>query len=361
MAITRQDLILKYIVEEYIKYAQPVGSSTLIKKYNLPFSSATIRNEMAELEQRGLLEKEHTSSGRIPSTKGYEYYFDKIKSNIDDTEVDKDFKREFQLILSKKAQSVEDVLKRSCEILSEVTSMATVVLGPKADEEHVLFINSAMLPSNTQMSIYLMTDKGYTESKTFMIKDSTEAASISKCIEIINNRLNGASISELTPKINAMRPVLAQTIGQSSEVVIDALAEAFVNFANQRLKTYGSEKKLIDLPDYEQDAKKIQTVIDLINDPNKVASLVDESAEGDCSLVLSNDDSDVAILSQDCKISDFNSKLAVIGPHRMDYKKVMTLMKYMVNELNKYFGEGDIKKDEIKKEKKGGKNHGRKG
>lgn len=356
MTISRQDLILKYIVEEYVKTANPVGSNTLIKKYKLNFSSATIRNDMAELENKGLIEKEHTSSGRVPSTKGYEYYFKKIKANVDENDVDASFKRELQIVLSKKAQSVEDVLQKSCQILSEVTSMATVVLGPKAEQEHILFINSALLPSNKQMSIYLMTDKGYTESKTFVISNSIEGSSIGKCIEIINNRIQGTPISQLSSKIEALKPILSETIGKSSEVVVEAIAEAFINFASQRLKTYGSEQKLIELPEYEQNAKQMQSIINLINDPQKVADLLDENQTDDYSLVLSKDDSNVAIVSQDCNISNIESKLAIIGPQRMDYKKIIAMMSYITTKLNDYFKkevkENDTKVDE-KKFKKG--------
>ena len=341
MAISRQDTVLKCIVEEFISTAQPVGSNTLIKKYNLPFSSATIRNDMAELEQKGYLEKTHTSSGRVPSAKGYSYYAEHIKNSVSTLDVDAEFKKEFQMILSKKSQSVEDVLNKSCKILSEVTSMAAVVLGPKADTEHLLFVNSTTLADKTQMSVYLMTDKGFTDSKTFIVHSPEEAASVSKCIEIINNRLTGSSIGSLKDKVEAMKPILAETIGHSSEIVVDALAEAFLNFAKQRAKTYGS-KNLVELPEYEQDSKQLQAIIDLINDPNKIAELVDGNTTDGISLNVSTDDSsNVAIVSQECNISNIDTKLAIIGPQRMDYKKIMSMLHYMVYKLNEYFQQED--------------------
>lgn len=351
MAISRQDTILKCIVEEFISTAQPVGSNTLLKKYNLPFSSATIRNDMAELEQKGYLEKTHTSSGRVPSAKGYAYYAQHIKKNVDSLAVDATFKKEFQMVLAKKSQSVEDVLNRSCQILSEITNMAAVVLGPKADTEHLLFINSTSLADKTQMSVYLMTDKGFTDSKTFIVHNQEEAASVSKCIEIINNRLTGSSIGSLNEKIEAMRPILSETIGHSSEIVIDALAEAFLNFAKQRAKSYGSEN-LIELPEYEQDSKQLQSIIDLLNNPSKIAQLVEESSDGEFSVNISTDSkTNVAIVSQDCTISNIDTKLAIVGPQRMDYKKIMSMLNYMVEKLNDYFKQ----ENEDNKEEKGGK------
>ena len=361
MEISRHDAILKYIVEEYVKTAQPVGSNTLLQKYNLPYSSATIRNVMADLEAKGLIEKTHTSSGRVPSTKGYTYYAEHIQKHVDSETLDDKFKKEFQLVLSKKSQSVEDVLSKSCQILSEVTSMAAVVLGPDADNEHLMFINSTLLPDKTKISVYLMTDKGYTDSKTFIVHSNVEAASISKCIEIINNRLTGSPISEINSRINAMRPILSETIGQSSEVVIDALAEAFLNFAKQRMRAYGSEK-LIELPEYESDTKKLQSIIDLLNNPTKIAELVEDGDDSEYTLSISEDDSNVAIFSKDCKIPNIDAKLAIVGPQRMDYKKIITMLQYMVKKIDEYFErsaelntEGDLNET-----KKKGKKDGRK-
>ena len=129
--MNRRDRILKLIVEHFIKTAQPVGSQTLINEYGLNYSSATIRAEMNALEGDGLLEKTHTSSGRVPSSKGYRYYID----NLRERSVSEEFKYQMQTILDQKTQSIENVIKESCEILSQMTSLASIVLGPNAKEE----------------------------------------------------------------------------------------------------------------------------------------------------------------------------------------------------------------------------------
>ena len=113
MALSRSDTILKYIVEYFIKTAQPVGSHTLIEVYHLNYSSATIRNEMYALEKLGLIEKTHSSSGRVPSANGYKYYCDKLR----DKQVDEELRHSLQLVLDQRVKSVEEIIKRSCEIL----------------------------------------------------------------------------------------------------------------------------------------------------------------------------------------------------------------------------------------------------
>ena len=106
MALNRSDTILKYIVEYFIKKAQPVGSQTLIEEYKLPYSSATIRNEMYALEKMGLIEKTHSSSGRVPSAAGYRYYCE----NLRDRNVNEELKNSIQVVLEQKVKSIEEVI-----------------------------------------------------------------------------------------------------------------------------------------------------------------------------------------------------------------------------------------------------------
>ena len=161
MGLTRKQTLLKLIVEDFIKTAEPVGSNYLIQKYNLNISSATIRNEMNALEKEGLLEKTHTSSGRVPSNEGYKYYIE----NLRNSQIDENVKNEINTIFSKTA-SVDEVLKESCEILSHMTNLASVVLGPSADEERLVSIQLVPINSFTVTAIFV-TDKGYVENKTF--------------------------------------------------------------------------------------------------------------------------------------------------------------------------------------------------
>ena len=169
MELSRRDLILKHIVEHFIKTALPVGSQTLIQNYELNFSSATIRNEMLALENAGLLEKTHTSSGRIPSSKGYQYYVDHLRNKS----VDERIKQQLQVILSQKAQSVTEIIQKSSEILSNMTKLASVVLGPNAQQEKLMSIQVTPLENNSATVVFI-TDSGYVENKTFVLPKNIE-------------------------------------------------------------------------------------------------------------------------------------------------------------------------------------------
>ena len=258
----RHDQILKLIVEDFIDTAEPVGSMNLLEKYNLDCSSATIRNDMMQLEKEGLIEKTHHSSGRVPSAKGYRYYLEHIKNSEQSYEVDEEFKKEFALVLQKKSQAVEEVMEKSCQILSEMTNLATIVVGPKASQDLLASIQVIPLNSNTVTAI-IVTDKGYVENKTFSINDQTYVNDIVQAVKLINKRLVGTPIEELADKLNSIRPLISDLLGERTNIIMEAFMEAFMKFARKRLETFGTSK-LLELPEYEKE-KNNKMMIDILS------------------------------------------------------------------------------------------------
>lgn len=187
MSLSRRDLILKLIVESFIKTANPVSSKQLIEEYNLDVSSATIRNEMFALEKEGFLEKTHTSSGRVPSSKGYRYYIDHLRNERVDTKI----QNQIATLLSEKSLTVEQAITQSCKILSHMTNLATVVLGPDAKGEHLISVQLIPISSETATVVFV-TDKGYVENKTFVFDDDIDLKDIEGCVKILNDPHSGA-------------------------------------------------------------------------------------------------------------------------------------------------------------------------
>ena len=217
MSLTRSETILKMIVEYFIKTAEPVGSQTLIDEYDLPYSSATIRNEMSALEKMGYLEKPHTSAGRVPSSKGYEYYCEHLR----DKSVNDDLKYSLQNVLSSKIQSIEEVIKQSCEIISHMTNLVSVVSGPDEKQERLASIQLIPISDNTITAVFV-TDKGYVENKTFILEENIKSDDLVKCVEILNSRLKGTPVPNLIEKMESLKPVLSDYI-VSHDAVYQAL------------------------------------------------------------------------------------------------------------------------------------------
>ncbi len=331
--MNRRDRILKLIVEHFIKTAQPVGSQTLINEYGLNYSSATIRAEMNALEGDSLLEKTHTSSGRVPSSKGYRYYID----NLRERSVSEEFKYQMQTILDQKTQSIESVIKESCEILSQMTSLASIVLGPNAKQEKLASVQIIPLSSSSATCVFV-TDQGYVENKTFALNEEIQLGDIEKCVKLLNERLKGTAISELVPKMEAIKPLLNDFV-IDQDVIYQTMLEAFVGFAKDRLNTYGTDN-LFDQPEFANDASKIRRLLELFESP-EVFREVEDEAHGDISIhIAGENDDDVSIVSAKVKIpGKQEGSIAIVGPKRMDYDRVVSSMEYLIDELEKRFSE----------------------
>lgn len=334
MSLNRSDTILKYIVEYFIKTAQPVGSHTLIDVYKLPYSSATIRNEMYALEKMGYLEKTHSSSGRVPSSKGYKYYCERLR----DTEVDETLKQSLQLVLDERVKSVEEIIGRSCEILSHMTNLVSIVMGPDEEKEKLASVQLIQISDNTITAIFV-TDKGYVENKTFILEDNISPSELVSCMQILNERLKGTPISQLIDKMQALKPVLSDYV-ISHDVVYQALMETFLRFASDRLSLYGREE-LFNNPEFKQDADKLERVFKLLGDSSIFKSVTSEEDDGiTVNIGDVEGNPDVSMVTAKIKIGGEDEQtLTLLGPTRMDYAKVLSAMEYLVEELNRYFEE----------------------
>ena len=334
----RKKRVLQAIVELYIQTAEPVSSNAIMNLEGLRYSSATIRNEMAELEELGYLEKTHTSSGRIPSSKGYKYYIE----NLRDKDIDDSIKANLAVIFNEKSKSIDDVIVESCQILSHMTNLASVVLGPNATEETLLSIQFIPL-SQTSATAVFVTDKGYVENKTFVLPKSININDIEACMKMLNDRLKGTPVSGLVEKTELLRPIITQYI-KNNDVVYQQIAKALLNFTTQRVSMFGSNK-LLEQPEFSQDSAKLMKLIKLIESPGKINEVICDD-EDDFSIHIAEDNGenleDVSIVTSNINVGGHQrGKIALVGPKRMDYDKVITALEYIVEQINNLYSEED--------------------
>ena len=330
--LNRSDTILKYIVEYFVKHAEPVGSHTLIEAYGLPYSSATIRNEMAMLEKLGYIEKTHSSSGRVPSAEGYRYYCEHLR----DKSLDEAFKYSVQNVFSDRINSVEEVIKASCEILSQMTSLVSVVLGPDENQEKLASVQLIPISENTITAVFV-TDKGYVENKTFIVQDSINANEVVSCMNMLNERLKGTPVCQLADKMNAIEPVLKDYVVYH-DVVYQAMMETFIKFASDRLSLYGRDQ-IFNNPEFRDDSEKLRRVFQLLNDASVFKEDRHDEEEGPSVRIGEVDGNpDVSMVTAKFRMGDNGeSSITLLGPTRMDYDKAMSALEYIAEELNKYF------------------------
>lgn len=336
MRYRRRELILKYTVELFIKTAQPVGSKSLLENYNLEYSSATIRAEMNALEQAGFLEKPHTSSGRVPSKKGYEYYVTNLRERV----VSDNIRQQIQAIVAEKTKSVENVIEETCAILSQMTNLVSVSLGPKTNGETLKGIHVVPLDDTSATAIFV-TNQGYVKHKTFLIPATSNITEITKVVNIFNERLVGTKISEVIAKIELLNPLLKDYVVEQ-EVLAHAFSEAFVRYARDRLSLYGKES-LLEQPEFINDSEKIRKLIAILDDPEKISELA--AGEGEIIVNIGESEDDISLITTNINLpGSKHGQIAIVGPKRMDYNNVLMALEYVTDELEKYFEtERDIK------------------
>lgn len=334
--MTRKEQILKLIVQHFIKTAEPVASKTLIEKYGLDFSSATIRAEMNELEKEGYLEKTHTSSGRVPSKMGYEYYIAHLRENNIDSEI----KMRLQTVMDKKISSVENVIKESCEILAHMTNLVSVVTGPNQKEEHLVSVQIIPISNNSATAV-LVTDKGYVENKTFLFDENVSVDDVTSCVKLLNDRLKGTSIKDLVPKMQAIKPILSDYV-IDHDVIYQAMLETFLRFASDRLELFGKDE-LLNQPEFKDDATRLKKIIELFDNPEKLKKELvkaNKSINDNISVHIADDNknNDMSVVSAEISFGgDNKGSISLLGPTRMDYDKAASLLEYVANMINERF------------------------
>ena len=197
MLSNRQKLVLKAIIEEYVKTNEPVGSRTLSKRSELSFSPATLRNDMADLEDYGYLEKTHTSSGRIPSEKGYRLYVEEIIKEKDDEHYAFPMIDE---IFTRRNLTKEEAINESMALVSDLTNYASIVLGQTAYNSRIKKLQFLSLQG--QLAIIMMvTDQGHVESKKIIVPEGLSVKEIERVVNVLDEILHDCLVSEINDKL----------------------------------------------------------------------------------------------------------------------------------------------------------------
>ncbi len=332
----RQKIIFKTIVEEFTRCAEPIGSKTLMDLLDFPVSSATIRNEMAKLEKFGLLEKTHTSSGRVPSQKGYRYYVEHLMV----TDLDLPTKNSLQQVFSQRHFSLEEVVEKSCTMLSDMTNLTSIVLGPNGSNQSLQSVQ--LVPINKQSAVaIIVTDSGHVENKIFSFKQDVSEKDLEVCCDIFNQQLKGTMISEVVEKMEEIKPLMAARISRS-EVLFEAFVTAFMKFASEKVAVHGRSNMLYQ-PEFS-DLNKLKELMTALENGEIFHKWTDQAGNvaihvGERNEVLQIGDVSVISTKFHCK-NDEEGQLMVVGPNRMQYSKVVALMDYMSDVIEDVFMEG---------------------
>lgn len=331
----RRNSILKEIVETFIKTAKPVGSKALCDKFNL--SSATIRNEMAVLEEMGYIEKNHVSSGRIPSEAGYRYYVEHLMEAEKITGSDM---LKLQKIFASGDLELSDAINKCMEIISDLTNYTSVVLGKNSKDNNLLQV-SIIAVNETQVVAIVCTDKGNVENKTFTIDSSINISELIKTSEIINKMLVGTPIDEVSVRLESdVKPVIKKHIKQY-ETVYNIFYDAFNDFVAGNSIHIAGRNNIFNQPEYN-DISELKRLANKFDDKAFIEKVAEnDNDENEIKIFIGDEnefDPNVTIIRKKYHINGEEGTIAVIGPKRMDYQRIVSLLEYIDEKLDKRGG-----------------------
>lgn len=328
----RKKKILQAIIDEYINTAEPVSSATLVQKYELDCSSATIRNEMVNLEKEGYLDKPHTSSGRVPSARGYRFYVDEL---LKDDDISLEEIKYIQSKLETRVNEIEELTKIATNTLSEVTHYTSVAIGPRTNFQNIEEVKFVLLGTRMLMAV-ILTDTGIIKETIIKFDEDITEEQVNTLNFIFNNKLKGKPIeaidkpleeyifSEMNYSLKVIKPVMKQ-LGK----VINEEAKVYLEGAN----------KAFELPEFKS-LEVAKNFVNLIDTKQVMLDLLDTGFAKDINVFIGEETDNEQL--KDFSIVTFKHRyqdkdlgtIGIIGPKRMDYSKVISVMKYISKKLN---------------------------
>ncbi len=332
MLTKRQNNILKLIVEEYIQLAKPVGSDLISKKINC--SPATARNEMSDLEEIGLLEKTHTSSGRIPSATGYNYY---IKNLMDRKKMKKSDMEKLEIIFNNHQLALSDCISKSLQVVSDMTSYTSVILGSNSHDNLLKLIEVVPIGENA-MTIIVVTDKGHVENKTIVLED-VEIEDVKKTVSLINNLITGTPIDEVSMKLEyEVKPIIGKYVNQH-EQIYNAFYHVFTDFTDNNSVNVVGKNKFLEQPEFSS-LEKIKGIYNKLDNKDILRKITSKNNDDSKDIEIyigeeSQIDEDMAVIKTKYKTKTDEGTIAIIGPKRMEYERVINLLEFIKENIER--------------------------
>lgn len=335
MAIDERKIkILQAIINDYINTGEPVGSRTIAKKYDLGVGSATIRNEMADLEEMGYLEQPHASAGRIPSSKGYRLYVDKLMETPKLT-MDEELRIK-QYIINSAMHEVDAILKDACVLLSELTNLTCIVQTPSMKRSYIRSLQLIGIDTTNLIAV-IVTDSGVIKNYRIKVNVVPSNSELSRINEALNNKLKNLTIEAIN--LEVINELKKELVGFDDlfNAMLPALYESLNNNAKADYVVEGATN-LFNYPEYN-DIEKAKEMLQLISNKDCVIELLETS--GDISIKIGDENyipeaKECSVITAEYSLSGRPiGSIGLIGPQRINYSKVVSIMAQVIKELNK--------------------------
>ncbi len=342
----RKRKILKAIIQTYLETGEPVGSRTISKYTDLNLSSATIRNEMADLEEMGYIVQPHTSAGRIPSDKGYRLYVDTMMQQMDTAMQEKSREvEELKDLLLEKEEKMDQLLKSVAKTLAVNTNYASMISSPSYSGSRLKFIQLSRVDANQLIAVIVL-EGNILKNSMISVSEELDDETLLKLNVLLNTHLNGLPIEEINLGLVAR---LKQQAGIHSDIVgevIDAVAESIK--ADEDLEIYTSGANNIFKYPELADQQKASEIISTFEEKQMLTTLVQDtlSKENNTGIQVYIGDETPVSSMKDCSVvtatyelgEGMKGTIGIIGPKRMDYEKVVGTLQTLMKQLDALYG-----------------------
>lgn len=335
----RKEKILKILIKNYLETGEPVGSRTISKLLDVSLSSATIRNEMSDLEEMGYILQPHTSAGRIPSDLGYRFYVDEL---MEENEKKVSDMKEFVI---EKTEKMEKVLQQVVKMLAVNTNYATMISAPSTKRNKVKFIQLSHVDDRQLVAVIVM-EGNIVKNKIVELSQTIDNESLLKLNILLNSTLNGLTQEEINLGLIARMKEQSARYSQVVIDVLDTVAEAFAEDEELQVYTSGATN-LIKYPELA-DSQRASELLNVFEEKEELKEFLAESLEDEMSetgiQVYIGSESPVKTM-KDCSVvtatydlgNGLSGHIGIVGPKRMDYENVMKSLKNLKKQLDVTF------------------------
>jgi len=330
--------ILQAIVHSYISFGEPIGSRTISKQYSLGVSPATIRNEMSDLEEMGLLVKTHTSSGRIPSELALRLYVDELLSFEAIAQAEREAIKNSVI---KDYDEVEGLIRNGTKILSELTQYTSIALMPKFNTSKLSHIR--LVPITSRRALLVIVDqKGLVDDTIIEFDKDIDESQLIILSNLLSSKLKNKTFREIVEDIQ----VLPDNLNSSDKYILSQISDR-ISKKNDSKLIYNGLSHLIDNQGNE-DIEKIKSVLEFLDDRENLRSLLLRDQDSGLVIKIGSENcieemKNCSVITASYHMGKYNlGKIGIIGPTRLQYSRVIPLIKSIAYEISKWFEENDI-------------------
>lgn len=330
----RKMKILRAIVQDYIATAEPVGSRTIARKFDLGISPATIRNEMADMEMMGLIEQPHTSAGRIPSDAGYRYYVDCL---MDQTELGSEDRSLIERETTKRIAEIQEVISHTSKLLSQLSHLTSVVIGPQKGQSP--FSQMHFLPYQPgQAIVVIVKENGVVENQIIDIGENVTAEELQRVAEVFNQKMRGHSMTDIRRSL--LHEIYSELTRQRHLIdnALELLSAVLSDSGEGKDKVYlGGTLNMLNQPEF-RDVEKVKSLLHLFEEEDFIKKLAHPPTDG-LSITIGGENNlkelkDCSVISGIYRVDgETLGTIGLIGPTRMDYPKAIAMVDFMTRTL----------------------------